>query len=111
MATTHTISPDEFKKVPTVDLLMLDPTKPYVVQVSPEAPADFISALTKNLSVAGVFAIVITTQVKFFSSFPIDIVITKRKMEVQMDSETKPARKRAPAKSKKTTKKKVVDEA
>lgn len=78
-ATTAHLVPDEFKDA---KFLALDPNKPYVVQVPTEADDNYISALSKNLSVAGIFAIILTTNVRFFSSFPIDITMKKREMEV-----------------------------
>ena len=73
MKATHTINPDDYKKIPVIEVMTLDPSKPYVVRVPSEAPDDYIRTLVKDLSAMGIFAIVIHSDIKFYSSFPIDI--------------------------------------
>lgn len=102
MKATHTINPDDYKKMPVIEVMTLDPNKPYVVRVPSDAPDDYIRTLVKDLSAMGIFAIVIHSDIKFYSSFPIDIKLTKREMEVPIDVEPTPE---APKPTRKTTKK------
>lgn len=78
------ITPDEFKRTPTCGLLELDPLKPYIVMLPTDTPTEFAQKISADMSAAGIFAIILTgpSSMKVFSSFPVDIKLTRRQMEV-----------------------------
>lgn len=83
---TFTITSDDFITIPTVKLLELDPDKFYVVKVDQNAPDKAIQGLAKELSAHGIFAILLPMEVKFYSSFPVEIGLQKtRRADIAPD--------------------------
>lgn len=103
-ANTFSIQPEEFQKMPTVEVLALDPSKPYVVQIPDEVPNASIIAFCKKLSEFGIFAIVLPMKARFHCSFPIEFPLVKRQAEVrQEDIEECPGPKKQAAPSRSRT--------